>query len=118
MADRRSLDRPPWRKAVHLMYQLLALLVEILNVIINLVIVVLIVQVVISWLVSFELVSRRNQAVDTIWRFANVVTDPLLKPIRRIVPPVSGFDFSPMVLLLILYVIQRMLPVLLLGGHW
>ena len=97
------------------MYQLLLLALEIVNIILNLLIVVIIVQVVISWLFAFEIVTRRNAAVDTIWRFTGVVTEPLLRPIRRIIPPVSGFDFAPMVLLLIIYVIQRLLPMIVLG---
>ncbi|MES1198427.1 MAG: YggT family protein [Pseudomonadota bacterium] len=94
---------------------LLNLALEIVLIILNMLIVVIIVQVVISWLVAFEITSRRNPIIDTIWRFTGVVTEPLLRPIRRIIPPVSGFDFSPMVLLLIIYIIQRLLPMLVLG---
>ena len=85
------------------------LIVEILVWIINLLIFVLIVQAVLSWLIAFELVSRRNQFIETIWRLTNALTNPMLRPIRRFVPPVSNVDLSPMVLLLLLYVLQRVL---------
>ena len=97
------------------MTSILALLITILFYIIDLLIVVIIVQVVLSWLISFQVVSSRNQFVDSIWRLTKVITDPLLKPIRRIMPPVQGFDFAPMVLLLILYLLQSLLPRLLYG---
>jgi len=93
--------------------QLLGLALQIIFLILNMLIVVIIVQVVISWLFAFEIVNRRTPVIDTIWRFTGVITEPLLRPIRRIIPPVSGFDFSPMVLLLIIYVIQRLIPMLL-----
>src|SRR5881394_3173210 len=97
------------------MSSILGLLLTILFYIIDLLIVVIIVQVVLSWLISFQVVSAQNQFVSTVWRLTRVITDPLLKPIRRIMPPVQGFDFSPMVLLLILYLIQNLLPRLLYG---
>ena len=97
------------------MSSILGLLITILFYIIDLLIVVIIVQVVLSWLISFQVVSARNQFIDTVWRLTRVITDPLLKPIRRIMPPVQGFDFAPMVLLLILYLIQNLLPRLLVG---
>ncbi|MES1201664.1 MAG: YggT family protein [Pseudomonadota bacterium] len=89
---------------------------QVLVVILRLLITIIIVQVVLSWLFAFQIISQRNPLVDTIWRFTRVVTDPLTRPIRRILPPVQGFDFAPMVLLLIIYVIMQLLPMLLLRG--
>jgi len=95
---------------------IISLLVEILLILINLLVVVLIVQAVLSWLLAFQIVSLRNPAIDTIWRFTKALTDPLLRPIRRFIPTVSGVDLSPLVLLLILYILQRVIPMLLLGN--
>lgn len=97
---------------------MLVLLVDLLLIVINLLIVILIVQAVLSWLIAFEVVSRRQPAVDTIWRFTRALTDPMLRPIRRFIPPVSGVDLSPIVLFLILFVIARLIPMLLLGQPW
>lgn len=69
----------------------------------------LIIQAVLSWLIAFELVSRRNQIVDTIWRFANALTEPLLRPIRPFMPRVSGVDLAPLALLLLLFVLERVI---------
>ncbi len=91
-----------------------ALIVQILLIIINLLIVVLIVQAVVSWLVAFQIVNPNNPGIETIWRFTRAITDPLLKPIRRFIPPVSGVDLSPLVLILILYILQQIVPYLLL----
>ncbi len=96
---------------------LIAVLVEIIVVVLNLVIVVLIVQAVLSWLVAFEMISRRSPVVDTLWRFTTAVTEPLLRPFRRFIPPVAGVDLSPMVLILIIIAVQRLLPLILLGRY-
>jgi YggT family protein len=73
-----------------------------IHVVINLVIWVLIINAILSWLIAFEVVNRRNRLVDTIWDFTTRLTDPLLKPIRKVIPLVGGIDLSPMVLILAL----------------
>ena len=79
-----------------------ALVVYFLNPILGLLWFVVIVGVVLSWLVSFNVVNPHNQLVSMIWRMTNTVTEPLLGPIRRILPTLGGMDFSPVVLLLLI----------------
>ncbi|HVZ98996.1 MAG TPA: YggT family protein [Caulobacterales bacterium] len=95
------------------MFQLLQLIASIIIVILNLLLVVVVVQVVISWLYAFNIIARRNPAIDSIWRFTNVITEPLLRPIRRLIPPVSGVDFAPMVLMLIIFVLRGLVPIII-----
>lgn len=81
-----------------------------IDTIIGLVIIVLIVNAVLSWLISFDVVSRRNRVVATLWDATTKLTDPLLNPIRRVVPIVGGLDLSPLVLLLGLGFVQQLIP--------
>lgn len=81
--------------------------------IVQLIVIVLIVNAVISWLLAFEIVSRRNAFVAQIWEFTQRVTDPLLKPLRRIIPPIGGMDLSPIVLILGLLFLERLLYALI-----
>lgn len=74
--------------------------------IVQLIVIVLIVNAVMSWLIAFEIVSRRNAFVNQIWSMTQRLTDPLLAPIRRIVPPIGGLDLSPIVLILGLQFIE------------
>ena len=67
----------------------------------------IIVYVVLSWLVSFNVVNPHNQFVRMIWQFTESIMVPLLKPIRQILPPLGGFDLSPIVLLLIVMFIRN-----------
>lgn len=63
-------------------------------------------MVIVSWLIGFDVINRRNQVVQTIWGVLHKLTEPLLGPIRRLLPPVSGIDFSPIVLLFALWALQ------------
>lgn len=81
---------------------MIGILAQVIYAILGLLIVVLIIHVVISWLFAFDIVSRRNEFVNAIWRFTTAVTDPMLKPLRRIIPPIAGVDLSVLVLVLIL----------------
>ncbi|MBY0563905.1 MAG: YggT family protein [Hyphomonadaceae bacterium] len=82
------------------------ILFELIRAVLGLVQVVLIVYVVISWLYAFDVVSRRNQVVASIWEFTSRLSNPILRPLRRVIPPIAGVDLSVLVLLLILYLVQ------------
>jgi YggT family protein len=60
-----------------------------------------------SWLVSFNVINTRNHLVDVIGNFLYRITEPPLRPIRRIVPTFGGLDISPIILIFILIFIQR-----------
>jgi YggT family protein len=68
-----------------------------------------------SWLIAFNVVNTRNRFVYTVADIAYKLTEPALRPIRRILPNLGGIDLSPLVLILLLGFIQRLLPELLLG---
>ncbi len=61
---------------------------------------VVIVSVILSWLVAFDVLNTRSQAAQTIWRTVDALTEPLLRPIRTVLPAVGGLDLSPLILLL------------------
>ncbi len=62
----------------------------------------LIISVVMSWLVSFNVINTSNQFVYTVGNFLHRITEPALRPIRRIIPDLGGIDISPVVLILLL----------------
>ena len=70
----------------------------------------LIAQVVLSWLVQFNVVNTRNRAIYVIGDFLYKVTEPALRPIRRIVPDLGGIDISPIILALSIGFVRRLLP--------
>ena len=86
---------------------LIHILFELISAIIGIVEVILLIYVVISWLYAFDVVGRRNQFIGSIWEFTRRLSDPLLRPLRRLIPPISGVDLSVMLLLFILFFLQR-----------
>jgi YggT family protein len=64
---------------------------------------------VMSWLTAFGVVNRHNRAVATIEDILYRLTEPALRPIRRILPNLGGIDVSPIILLLLLVFVERLL---------
>jgi len=62
-----------------------------------------------SWLYAFNVINSRNQFVGMIGNFLYRVTEPALRPIRSIMPDLGGIDISPIILLLIIFFLQRFL---------
>ena len=70
---------------------------------------VIIVFVAMTWLEQLNIVSRNNQLVHSIMDFCYRVTEPLLRPIRRVLPDLGGIDLSPLILLLLVAVVRMYL---------
>ena len=70
---------------------------------------ILIAAAILSWLVAFNVVNPRNDIVRAIWNFVYQATEPVLRPIRNILPNLGGIDVSPIILLLIIFFIQRVI---------
>ncbi len=77
--------------------------------VIGLYITLVIVQVVLSWLVAFNVINTRNRFVYMVGDFLYRITEPALKPIRRLLPNMGGIDLSPVVLILGLYFLRVLL---------
>jgi len=67
---------------------------------------IIIVQFIMSWLISYDVINRRNQFVSQLWHILNRITAPVYRPIRRYLPDMGGLDFSPMIVLFLLFAIQ------------
>ena len=67
---------------------------------------VIIVGAVMSWLVAFNVVNIRNDAVRSIWNTLTALTEPVLRPIRRYLPNMGGVDISPVIAIFIIILIQ------------
>jgi YggT family protein len=83
-------------------YQILQLLLDVLFWIIM-------IQAVLSWLVAFNVVNTRNDFVRQFLYALDRITEPLYRPIRRVLPDFGGLDFAPMVVLLLVIILQRIL---------
>ena len=69
----------------------------------------LIAAAVLSWLVAFNVVNARNQFVAMVGDFLYRITEPVLRPIRNVIPAFGGLDISPIIVILIILFIQRVI---------
>jgi YggT family protein len=70
---------------------------------------IIIAGVILSWLLAFNVVNAYNPFVRSLWNALNAVTEPLLRPIRRILPDLGGIDISPVILLLGCYFVRSVI---------
>lgn len=80
-----------------------------IDTIISLYIWILVASAVLSWLVVFNVVNTRNPIVHSIGNFLYAVTEPLLRPIRNIMPNLGGIDISPVILIIGLLFIRQLI---------
>ena len=80
-------------QALYTIYQIVELLT-------NVFVMLIIVQFVIGLLLAFNVVSRGNDFVVAVYRSINSLLDPVLSPIRRMLPQTGAIDFSPLVLII------------------
>lgn len=62
-----------------------------------------------SWLVAFNVVNMRNDFVNAVANFLYQATEPVLRPIRSILPNLGGIDVSPIILLLLIFFLERII---------
>lgn len=91
-------------------------LLELLLNIIWLLNIVIFAWVVVSWLLVFNVINTRNQFVYQIVRGLDAIVDPLVAPIRKILPAMGGMDFSPIVLIFGLMFLSRLIQQILIDN--
>ena len=73
----------------------------------------LIAAAILSWLIAFNVVNTRNTFVSTIASFLYQITEPVLRPVRNMLPSFGTLDISPLIVFLIIYFIQRVIELYL-----
>src|SRR5665213_3320137 len=82
---------------------------DIIPLILQIYIWLLIASAVLSWLVAFNVVNTRNQVVAMVGDFLYRVTEPLLRPIRSMMPNLGGIDVSPVILILLILLLENVI---------
>ncbi len=84
-------------------------LLDVVLLVLQLYVWLLIASAVLSWLIAFNVVNTRNQFVYTVGEFLYRITEPVLRPIRSIMPNLGGIDISPVIVILIIFFIQSVI---------
>ncbi len=88
---------------------LLFTLIDIVGYLISIVITLVIIQFVMAMLLQFNVINHHNNFVAAAWQAVNALLEPILGPVRRIMPDTGAIDFSPMVLIIGLTILQKVL---------
>ena len=67
---------------------------------------VVIANVIVSWLIAFNVLNTQNRFVYSLLELTYRLTDPILNKIRRFIPNLGSLDISPVILLLLIWVIE------------
>ena len=67
---------------------------------------IIIIQAVLSWLIAFNVINTHNDFVRNVWRTLERITDPIYRPIRRVLPDFGALDLSPIVVLIVIQVLD------------
>lgn len=70
---------------------------------------ILIASAIFSWLYAFNVINSSNRFVNSVGAFLYNVTEPVLRPIRRIMPDLGGIDISPIVVLLLIFFLRSLM---------
>ncbi|MBT2186211.1 YggT family protein [Sphingobium nicotianae] len=81
-------------------------LIQTLYILLNVAWWIIIIQAILSWLIAFNVINTSNDIIRSIWIALDRLTEPLYRPIRRIMPDLGALDLSPMVVLLIIIILQ------------
>jgi YggT family protein len=84
-------------------------LLDLVDTILTLYIWVLIIQAVLSWLIAFNVINTYNRFVYSVADLMNRLTEPLLRPIRNLLPNLGGIDVSPVILILLISFLRNLL---------
>ena len=83
-------------------------LLWIFDTLIGLYILIVFLSVVASWLIAFGVLNTRNDLARALINFLDALTEPVFRRLRRIVPPIGGFDLSPIIVFIVLIAVQKL----------
>lgn len=84
-------------------------LYQILDLLLRIATYTILIQAVLSWLIAFNVVNTYNDFVRSIWQALEKMTEPLYRPIRKILPDFGALDISPLVVLLLIHILRTIL---------
>ena len=93
-------------------------LLQIVDLLLSVLMLIIIVQALLSWLVAFNVINTYNDFVRQLLYALDRVTEPLYRPIRKIMPDFGALDLSPMVVLLVIYILRNIILPNVAGAYY
>jgi YggT family protein len=104
-----ALGQGPNSEGAPMISPLVATILQTVNAVLGIVEFIVIAHVLTSWLVNFQVLNLRQPLVSQLWYLLNRLTDPLYRPIRRLLPNMGGLDLSPMVVILVIFFLHQLM---------
>lgn len=82
------------------------MLLDIIAIILQVVSWIIIASAIMSWLIAFNVINTHNDFVAQLWLVLDRITEPLYRPFRKIMPDFGGLDLTPMLVLILIWIIQ------------
>ena len=79
---------------------------EILMLILNVAQWIILAHIIMSWLINFAVLNLRQPLIAQVWSLLNRMVEPIYRPIRRLLPPMSGLDLAPLIAIIILIILR------------
>lgn len=89
------------------MTSFLIMLLQIVQLLLTVFTFIIVAQAILSWLIAFNVINTHNEFVRALWSGLQTITEPVYRPIRRVLPDFGALDISPLVVLLILYILNN-----------
>lgn len=91
------------------MHFLLYPIFQMADILLNMLYYIVLIDLILNWLINFDIVDRGNDIVIKITRLTNNILYPIYNRTRRVLKPISGLDFSPLILILALSFAKNLL---------
>ncbi|TZG28080.1 YggT family protein [Sphingomonas montanisoli] len=85
------------------------MIIDIIIYLLGILTMIIIIQAILSWLVAFNVINTYNDFVRQFLYALDRITEPLYKPVRKILPDFGALDLSPLVVLILIQIIERVL---------
>ena len=91
----------------------MTVLFQIIDILLQVASTIIFAQAILSLLIAFNVVGLQNEMVRIIWNTLDRLSEPVYRPIRRLLPDTGSLDMSPMIVLVIIWILRRaILPAL------
>jgi len=84
-------------------------LFDIAHYLLNILWLIVIIQFVLSWLIVFNVLNIHSPGVRAFVNAINRITEPMYRPIRRMLPDFGGIDFSPLIVIILIAIAHKLL---------
>lgn len=93
-------------------------LANLISLAVDIYILIIILEVIVHWLIIFDVFDAKNPKAQLLLRNLKKATEPVMKPLREVIPPVGGLDITPIAAILLLGIARSIVITLLFSAFY